>query len=283
METENKKQNKIVQTYAADMAKVIQTNESGMIRKIIHEKEHQEKEKENLSPESRKNKTFMLISIVFIILAIGSISFIVILKKQISTVAVAPQFVPLIFTDKTQFLEVGGLNKDEITNTILNEVNNTQVKSGGVEGIYLTENKTVIGIRKFMSLIAANLDQTKIPLVNDSFLMGVAKNGQNDLFILLKMRSFSDIFPALQGWEGKMFYDLHGLFGTQISVDTNYLLIKPFVDGVAANKNARILYDKDGKIVFMYIFADENSVVITNNETVANEVVLRLASSKIKK
>lgn len=284
MNPDNKQQNKIVQTYATDMAKVIETNEAGLIKRIIHEKQEQEKEKENLSPESRKNKTFMLISIVFIIIAVGSIAFILILKQQNSTVPVASQFVPLIFTDKAKFLEIGGSNKEKIAQIILNEVNATQVKSGGIEGLYLTENRSVpLGLRRFLNLIGANLDQTTIPLVEDNFLMGVAKNNANDLFILLKTRSFFDIFPALQTWENKMFFDLHGFFGVDISTDTNYLLTKGFEDGIVNNKNARILHDKDGKIVLMYVFADENSVIVTNKEEVISEVMLRLASSKIKK
>lgn len=284
MEPENKKQNKVVQTYAGDMAKVIETNEGGLIKKIIHEKQEQQKQTENLSPESRKNKTFMLISIVFVIIAIGSIAFVVILRQQNSTVAVTPQFVPLIFTDKAKYLEIGGLNKEKIAQAVFNEVNATQVKAGGVEGLYMTENKsTPLGLRRFLNLIGANLDQTKIPLVQDNFLMGVVKNNTNDLFFLLKMRSFYDIFPALQSWENKMFYDLHGFFGVEISADTNYLLTKSFEDGIIANKNARILYDKDGKIVLMYVFVDENSVIIANSETVANEVILRLASGTVKK
>ncbi|MFZ2205635.1 MAG: hypothetical protein WAV23_03515 [Minisyncoccia bacterium] len=281
---ENKKQNKIVQTYAGDMAKVIEINEGGLIKKIIHEKEEQEQEKENLSPESRRNKTFMLISIVFVILAVGSVAFILILKQQISTVPVALQFSPLIFTDEAKIVEVGGLNVENVVKTIYSQVNATKVKKGGVEGIYLTENKSApIGLKKFLSLINANLNQSQIPLVSDNFLIGITKNDTNDLFILLKTRSFFDIFSALQAWEGKMFFDLHGLFGVDISTDTSYLLTKNFEDGIVVNKNARILYDKDGKIVLMYVFADENSVIITNKEDVANEVMLRLASSKIKK
>jgi hypothetical protein len=33
----------------------------------------------------------------------------------------------------------------------------------------------------------------------------------------------------------------------------------------------------------MYIFADDTSVIITNSENAADEVILRLVSSKIKK
>jgi hypothetical protein len=80
-----------------------------------------------------------------------------------------------------------------------------------------------------------------------------------------------------------MFSDMRGFFGISLSADTKYLLTKNFEDGIVVNKNARILYDKDNNIVMMYIFADDNSVIITNSTNAAREVILRLAASQIKK
>jgi hypothetical protein len=79
-----------------------------------------------------------------------------------------------------------------------------------------------------------------------------------------------------------MLSDLHGFFGINISSDTNYLFTKDFEDGIVENKNARILYDKDGNMVMMYIFADESSVVITDSTQTASEIMLRLASAEKK-
>ena len=90
-----------------------------------------------------------------------------------------------------------------------------------------------------------------------------------------------------------MFSDLHGFFGVDISPETNYLLTKNFDDGIVGNKNARVLYrtSEEGegsapsplpavnKIVVMYVFADETSVVIANTDKAAREVMLRLAGS----
>ena len=63
MEQEKEIKHKFVETYAEDMAKVIENDNSGLIKKIIHNEEEHEIEKINLSPESRKNKFF--ISVLF--------------------------------------------------------------------------------------------------------------------------------------------------------------------------------------------------------------------------
>lgn len=283
MAEENNLKNKTVHTLAEDMAKAIESGQGGVIKNIIHEQEEREVEKINLSPESQKNKLFMIISIALLFSALAILVFFAFFKKEIFTLQVPPQFIPLIFTDKTEFREVAGLNKDKIAQTVRNEVMATKVKTGGVEGIYLTENKKIIGLRGFIALIKAGLNPEQIVFADDNFLLGAVNRDAKSLFILIKVRSFADIFDGMKAWENKMFYDLHGFFGIDISADTNYLLTKDFEDGVIENKNARILYDKLGNIVFMYIFADDTSVIITNTEEAAREVVLRLAGSQIRK
>jgi len=275
--------NKNVQTYAEDMAKVIESGEGGIIKKIIHEQEEMEKQKKNLSPESKKNKLFMFVSVALIILAFFAIVFIIVFRQKIFTVSVAPQFTSIIFTDQSKFLEVGGLNKDKIIQTILNEINTAKIKAGGIEGIYLTNNKNPVLLREFVKLIGGSFIPGQTIFVSDNFLLGVANNKMKDLFILLKTRSFADIFDGMKAWENKMFYDLHGFFGIGITSETNYLLTKNFEDGIVENKNARILYDNEGKIILMYVFADDTSVVITDTQETVHEIMLRLASGQIKK
>jgi len=80
-----------------------------------------------------------------------------------------------------------------------------------------------------------------------------------------------------------MLYDLYGFFGIKLSPETNYLFTKNFEKGIILNKNARILKDDNGKIVLMYIFANNNSIIITNSEQATKEIIRRLNSSKIKK
>jgi hypothetical protein len=281
--------NKMVETYADDMAKVIENDTEGLVKKIIHGEELHEAEKRNLSPESKKNRFFMLVSIFLIIVALAIFSFFF-FNKNPNTLVVQPQFVPLVFNDQSAFLEIAGLKKDEIAQTVLTEAITTKVKAGGVEGIYLTENKQVIGLRRFISLIQSHfIPGASTLLVNDNFLLGVVKNpaisdspSDTGFFMLLKVRSTADIFNPLKAWETNLLTDLHGFFGINISSDTGYLFTKDFEDGIIENKNARILYDKDGNIVLMYIFADDNSVIVTDSQNAAQELILSLAAGRTK-
>ncbi|MFA5932131.1 MAG: hypothetical protein WC793_02030 [Candidatus Paceibacterota bacterium] len=279
----------LVETYAEDMAKVLESDKEGLIKKIIHGEEEHEAEKKNLSPESQKNKLFMFISFLLIFLALVTLSFFL-LKKDSNTVPVEKQFVPIIFNEQSTFLEVAGLKKEEVAQTVLSEINNTKVKVGGIEGIYLTENKEIVWLRRFITLIKSSFVPNSNNLfVSDNFLMGAFLSGlksssptYGDFFMILKVRSTADIFDALRAWEGTMLTDLHGFLGVSLSSETNYLFTKEFQNDIVDNKNARILYDKDGKIALMYIFADDNSVIITTSQEAAHEIMLRLASSQKK-
>lgn len=283
MEQENKIKNVNVETYAGDIAHVIEDGTEGLVKKIIHEEEESQIEKNNTSPESKKNKFFVFVGISLIVLSATTLIYFFFFKEKINIIPVEKQFIPIIFNDKTTFDEIFGLNKDKIIQTVANQVNATEVKKGGVEGIYLTENKKIIGLRRFVDLIKANFVPNDNKLfVSDNFLLGVVNGEAKDFFVLLKARSTFDIFDSLRIWEDKIFSDLNGFLGVNINNDTKYLLTKNFEDGIIENKNARILYDKDGKIIMMYIFADDNSVIITDSQSAAHEILLRLAASEKK-
>ena len=254
------------------------------------EDEEHEALRKNLSPKSRKNRVFMVISILFIFLALAILSFFVFFNKRPDTVLVIPQSRSLIFADHTDFKAIDGFSKDQIIETVSNQASAAPVDKGGVEGIYLTESNKVLGFESFIAHIRGNLTTDQTSVIGDNFLIGALNNGTdngsspaNNLFMLFKVSSFFDIFPVMQSWESKMFYDLHGFFGIKTSADNNYLFTKDFEDGIVANKNARILYDNNRQIVLMYVFIDDTSIVITNSEAATREVITRLTSSQIRK
>jgi hypothetical protein len=286
IKTPSETKNKVVKTYAEDMAEAIESGTGGLIKKMIEGEEMEEMEKENLSPESKKNKVFMITGLVFVLLTSVLLSFFL-FREDVSTVSLEEQFLPLIFTDRTDFIEVAELDKDKIVQNILNKVKTIEVKKGGVEGIYLTENKKIVGFRKFLVLLESKFIPLGTNFMNDHFLMGATDSETKDFFILLKVRSISDVFDNIRTWESKMFLDLHSFFDINITTESGYLLTENFTDGVIENKNARILYSKaeqhDSEIALMYVFADDTSIIIANSRNAVAEIIRRLASSQIKK
>ena len=140
-----------------------------------------------------------------------------------------------------------------------------------------------------VALISGNFIPTRnVQFVSDNFMLGVVNGETKDFFVLLKMRSITDIFNSMREWEKKIFANLHGFFGIELSPETNYLLTADFEDGIVDNKNARFLYFKENddgerRVAMMYVFAGDSSVIITGTIESAHEIMLRLAASQIKK
>lgn len=285
----NKLQKKYVETYTEDMVKAIENDKGGLIKKIIHEEEMNEALKKNLSPKSKKNKLFMLLSFTLIFLAVFVLILYIFFYDDINTAPV--DYVPasIIFIDQTAFQPIDGLNKDKIAEVVSNKAKNTKVKSGGVESIYLTENKKVIGFKRFLEMTKSNYMLENIGFFGDNFLLGTVnkekKSSPEDdgLFLLLKIRSFTDVFPIMKESETQLLNNMHGFFNVNVSPATNYLFTKDWQDGIIGNKNARILRNEAGDIVLMYVFINDSYVVVTNSEGASEEIILRLFSSQIKK
>ena len=274
--------NKLVQTYAEDMAEVIEDNKGGIVKKLIQEEEAKALEKMNLSPEAQKNKIFIVLGAVLFLVALGVFSFLFITNK-VGTTDVAPQLTPMIFIDKAVSVEVALLTPEKIAQSVLNEAINTDVKYGGVEGLYLSSGGKAVGLREFIRLIKGNLVLGSPELVDGNFLLGVYSWETRSVFMLVKIRSLPDIFNSMRAWEAKMFNDLHGFFNMTVSSDTSYLLTKSFEDGVIENKNARILYDVYGSTALMYVFVDDEHLLIANDIEAVREIIVRLAASRIKR
>lgn len=282
MAEENKTPIHKVDTLSEDMVKVLSNPGEGLIKDIIHQEEVHEEEKKNFSPETSKNKWMVLGSVAMVVIAMAGLFFYFINKESL-VLSVKPQFSPLIYTDESVIVPVDDLKKDQIAESVVARATLSEVKEDGVEGIYLTDEKNAVGFQKFIDLINGTLVFDKNNFFEDNFLIGLVNRETTDLFILIKIRSHTDVFEAMRAWEYKMFSDLHGFFGVAIAPETGYLLTKDFEDGIVQNQNARVLYDKEGKIVMAYIYGDDNSLIITNTESAAREVIIRLASSRIKK
>ena len=283
METENNLQNKGVQTLTQDMVEVLEKNEGGLIKKIISEEENRETAQKAASLFTSKNKIFLALSLLFLALTFVVLYFFASPKKDVEKINTLPSFVPLIFTEKNSFIEVLELPKGEIARKILEELSVSDVKEGGVAVVYLTENNKVIGISRFLEIIKANLAREKFNIFEDNFLIGAVNQKDKDLFFLLKFRSFADVFREMRIWEEKMFEDFYDFFGVEIDASTNYLLTKDFEDGIVQNKNARILYDVYGSTALMYVFVDDEHLLIANDIEAVREIIVRLAASRIKR
>ncbi len=284
MENEENLKSKVVHTYSDDMVGALGENQSGTVRNLIEAEEEREKLKESYSPQSKKNQIFLAVGALLVVCSLAGIVYTVLIRNE-GSVSGPETYKPLIFSDKTKEIPVAGMKKETLSSAVYTEVEESILLAGKLESVYLTENKKVITLSRFMELLNSNLPKEAYGILGSKFSLGVTstpKNGKQ-IFVLMSSNSFQSIFPLMQAWEGKIFYDLHGLFGINLDPSTSYLLTKDFQNGILQNKNARILYKKDNTIAIAYVYLDERNILITNGEDAVKEIVLRKSSTQIPK
>jgi hypothetical protein len=271
----------MVETFAGDVAGAIEESHGGLVKQLIKEEETRDAEKIAELPEYKLNNIFMIGSLLLFILA-GGIIFYFIPAKTAPAPVVLNMPPLMIFTDQNTDVDLSDLNANEVLQKINDASRDSLVKRGGIEGFNLKKSGQLVGLRKFVEITESNFVPGSLDFVADNLLVGTMNidDTRHGTFMIIKARSMQDIFGPMRLWESKIFADLHDMFGVNLNADTSYLSSKEFDDEIIENKNARVLHDKDGKIVLIYIFADDTHVVITDDNDLIHEVITRLAGSR---
>lgn len=123
------------------------------------------------------------------------------------------------------------------------------------------------------------------PRIEGSFERAVTEvtfggTGTAEPFLILKTTEFDTAFAGMLSWENSMSADLAPLFGEPVteSLDPQARTASGirsafFVDGIIANRSARILYDKLGLERLVYVFIDQHTILITTNRTAVERLV----------
>ncbi len=278
-----------VQTYADDMVGALQDGGENLVKNIIQEQAQQEHMKRAMTVQSRKNILYMILAVLIVLSAVAGVVALFVYQKKNETVEVAPRVTPILFTDKTELIAIEGYSKRDISSSVKNLVRATTLELGKIREISLTENGQSVGLERFLKLTEGNFPIARTDLVRNFFMgvlgrdVGVEEAKGGELFFLLKVISFNDVFATMGFWEKKMFGDLYDFFGIDINPENTYLLTKDFEDGIVENKNARVLYDNNRNIVFAYVFIDDKTIVISTSSAPVREVILRLTYGEVRK
>jgi hypothetical protein len=71
------------------------------------------------------------------------------------------------------------------------------------------------------------------------------------------------------------------LYNINVAGENSYLLSKPFQDSVLKNQDARVLYDNQGQVVMLYLFVNNDDlIIIAKDESAVLEILNRLGTLK---
>lgn len=294
---ENKIQNnnaskniKTIHTYTSDMADAIRENETSVIKIALAEKEKRDREELYRQASGTGTSKFFLALGGVVLIGLAVLGWYFLSKK--SDTSIAPQQVTkdteaLISYDEKAYIDVTeNKNQNDLLDSLKSEIDRP-LKTGSIKALFLTENKNkeqkLLSLKNLLFIMNTQIPAPLARTLDDNFMIGTyGGEDKTHLFLIFKIKDYNQAYPAMLEWEKTILSDIFVLFRTDISGERSNLFEKPWKDIIIDNKDARILYDKNGEDILYYIFADKNNLIITDSKQSIKEISLRLLSKSTK-
>ncbi len=251
------------------------------------------------NPELKKNILMVALSIILITLGAGSVfGFYVLQKREATPITNSPQNTILGWSKK-ETLSINGLKPEELVDAIYKK---RQIEGVGVGEILFLElvqtSDSQISAQDLFTTMKSRAPASLIRSFGNQLMFGFFNSeGSNQPFLIIRLESFDRAFDGMLSWEKTMFEDIGALFtrnilpvkeslplegnasGTRIlSIGTPSL---QFDDEAIRNKDARILKNTQGETILLYSFLDKETLLITSDERVLQELVNKLVAQKL--
>lgn len=286
---------KNIHTYQSDMADLVREKNASVINIAVAEQK--KREVESLTSEKKINKTKNIFWVVggigIIIFGILGTIFILNKDKEKSIAKNQEQKIPTVISYEDQVkLDVSTiLNKEDLTKLIKEEVVK-ELDPGKIKTIFLTQQDSsiILDTNQFLELVNFNLPGNLSRSLTEKFMLGVfsplnnsqTQEKKNHLFLVFQTNDYGQAFMGMLDWEKIMLNDMFLLFEIDNNLDLINLINTPFKDKIISNKDSRVLYNSEGNGILYYLFVDNNTFIITDDQATIQEILSRLITKSIK-
>ena len=224
----------------------------------------------------------MIVSIVLVLVIGGVIAWFTIIEKITSPEESSLAVKSLIKTE-----QLAAITLPDRKNELLSALNITkQNVSEGLTHIYaLTEGvdgQSVASADEVLVVLDWSMPGTLTRSITD-LDFGARRGTQITPYIILKTNNFESAFAGMVEWEVSISKDLTPFFGPVVDKslkletgDSKQIVAAKFVDTHVNNRRIRILYDETGLERIVYGIHNQNTIIITTNQTDWIELVNRL-------
>ncbi|MEI6345661.1 MAG: hypothetical protein WCO79_00250 [bacterium] len=150
-----------------------------------------------------------------------------------------------------------------------------------------SEKTVPLTTEEFFRQINANLPDTLLRSLDQSFYFGINAVHGNQPFLIVKTNSFEVALSGMFRWEPMMIRDLQSIFlrtadrvaPPLYTIGGGNLTYK-FEDAILQNKEIRAVRDLKGNVVLLYAFLDTKTILITSDEATLKDVSARLIKAQ---
>ncbi len=251
-------------------------------------------------PPQQKGSSFKKLSmiglgVVLLLGAGGAVAYALLTQTTPTTrIADNPQ-APFIFVDKTQLIELPptARTRESVMSLLLTARTNVALSLGLMGRLYIATPAAsadtapqLVTLPTLLSLLAPSVPGELVRSIDPTYYtLGIHSFDENQAFLIFKVDSFATGYAGMLAWERTMYNDLLPLFNRTPSVRAGgvaatttppvQVLQTTFSDQVVENRDARVVQNQFGDILFLWTFLDRETVVITTNNHTLLEIITR--------
>ena len=186
---------KTIRTYASDMATALNEQQGSVIKIAMAEHNKKERAIKNISPTSKRNLTFMFVSVLAILLGVGAVLYVSLTKKdEVIVVDKKPSISSLILSESNETVSMDDiLTAKQLSDTIAALVQ--RQRSQGVTNIVLTTStangQRLIRADEFLAKLESDAGGSFIRSLVAAYMIGIhTTKDANHPFIFFKTTSY---------------------------------------------------------------------------------------------
>lgn len=160
-------------------------------------------------------------------------------------------------------------------------------KPKSIKEIVLTQKVDIVSesltIDRFLSIMSTEAPSSLVRNLDSDYMVGTyTGEDRPHLFLIFKIKDYNQAYASMLAWEKTMLHDVFILFGIDVTNDSDTIFEKPWRDVIIDNKDARILYRRDGSDILYYIFPNKDTFIITDSQDAIKEIATRLLAKETK-
>jgi len=287
----NKDSLKTVRTYLSDMADTVRENDISVIKVALAEQNKHAREdlyrKAEGTPVSRT--IWIIGGLILVLVSIVGTYYVLQKKEKENIPVVVVKDEAVIAYDETSSLEIN--DTDYLVDKLKNHLKqiSTSESNNSIDNILISQNingvKEKLSVANIFSRLNLSASSSLIRSLSDLYMVGAyTKNatGSPNLFLIFKSNEYDYTYAGMLDWENTLSSDMFYLFDLKTGETKLQLETRKWKDVIISNRDARVLYNEENKPILYYMFADKDSLVITDNEDTLKEIITRLIIKNVK-
>ncbi len=274
----------MVKTYRDYAVNALKNKPTSLAKMIIKEKKKEEI-KYNYSPKNKKNIFMILLSVILVVLGVGAVAAVIIFtvtKEDEITKREAPiEPKSVLYFDYKSENDLTNTKRSDLVRIFSKAIKNTNIPIGDVKIYYFIKrdsqkNKRLATAKEFFEIMDTRVSSQFTRSLRDEFTTGVISlSDGSEPFMIFKIKDFDAVFSAMFSWEKTMLLDMGDIFG----VNKKYYAQK-FSDLSLYNKDAKVILDEEGRVVFGYSFVDLHTLVFFTSNLEFKKLIKSLQNNR---